>query len=64
MMAYATNEWKLTNPKEFALTQKVSKILLLLVVRATETLLETNFYFEIMKNPLLAILKIENLFIH
>ena len=39
MMAYATNEWKLTNPKEFALTQKVSIILLLLVVGATENVI-------------------------
>ena len=39
MMAHATNEWKLTNPKEFASTQKDSIILLLLVVRATENII-------------------------
>ena len=43
MMAQATNEWKLTNPKEFASTQKGSEILVLLVVRVTEKSLETNF---------------------
>ena len=43
MRAYATGEWKLTNPKEIASKQEGSKTLLQLVIRATEKLMEINF---------------------